>query len=140
MLNSKLIRLLAVVVSLFFAQSAFAGIAVIVNPGVSDSPSKSDIAKLFLGKKKKFGGGKAAPLNQPESSDITALFNDQVIGKSNSQLKSYWSKLIFTGKGTPPKEMASDDAVKAEVASNPSAIGYIDEASVDDTVKVILTL
>lgn len=140
MLNNTFVRLLILTITLLFAHSSVAGIAVIVNPAVSDSPSKSDIAKLFLGKKKKFGGAKAAPLNQPEASDITAMFNEQVIGKSNSQLKSYWSKLIFTGKGTPPKELGSDAEVKAEVAANPNAIGYIDESSVDDSVKVILTL
>ena len=51
-----------------------------------------------------------------------------------------WSKLVFTGKATPPKEYAGNAEVKKAAATDPKAIGYIDKSAVDDTVKVILTL
>jgi len=47
---------------------------------------------------------------------------------------------VFTGKATAPKEYANSAEVKKAVAADPKAIGYIDKAAVDDTVKVILTL
>ena len=34
--------------------------------------------------------------------------------------------IAFTGKGTPPKELKSDADVKAFVAGDPKAIGYVD--------------
>lgn len=52
--------------------------------------------------------------------------------------KAYWSKMIFSGKAVPPKELANDAAVKAHVKANPDAVGYIDAASVDGSIKVLL--
>ena len=37
------------------------------------------------------------------------------------------------------KEVANSAAVKAAVAANPKAIGYMDKASVDASVKVVYT-
>jgi hypothetical protein len=59
------------------------------------------------------------------------------LGRSSSQVSAYWSKLVFTGKGIPPKEVADDAAVVDLVSKNPSVIGYIDKASVTDAVKVV---
>ena len=39
-----------------------------------------------------------------------------------------------------PKSYPTDAAVKKAIAADPSAIGYIDKGSVDDSVKVLLTL
>lgn len=44
--------------------------------------------------------------------------------------------MIFTGKGHPPAEMDAA-AVKAKVASDPSAIGYIDASEVDASVREV---
>ena len=92
-------------------------------------------AQFFLGKSNMF-----TPVDQPESSPIRAEFYHKVADKDPAQVKAIWSKLVFTGKATPPKEYANSAEVKKAVAADPKAIGYIDKASVDDTVKVILTL
>jgi len=123
-----------------FGTSAHAGIAVIVHPGSGvDSLSVSDVKKLFLGKRKKLPDGKKAiPVDQAEGSAIRADFGKKVLGKSADQLKAYWTKIIFSGKGSPPRELADDGAVKAYVADNPGAIGYIDSGSLDSSVKAVL--
>jgi ABC-type phosphate transport system substrate-binding protein len=92
-------------------------------------------AQFFLGKSNMF-----TPVDQPESSPIRAEFYHKVADKDPAQVKAIWSKLVFTGKATPPKEFANSAEVKKAVAADPKAIGYIDKSAVDDTVKVILTL
>ena len=92
-------------------------------------------AQFFLGKSNMF-----TPVDQPESSPIRAEFYHKVADKDPAQVKAIWSKLVFTGKATPPKEYANNADVKKAVAADPKAIGYIDKSAVDDTVKVILTL
>ena len=57
-------------------------------------------------------------------------------GKSSAQVKAAWSRLVFSGKATPPKELASSAEVKKFVAANPDAIGYVEKSAVDATVKV----
>lgn len=116
-----------------------AEIAVIVSSdNANASISSADISKMFLGKTKSFpNGSQATPIDQNDGNPAREEFNSKVLDKSESQLKSYWSRLIFTGKGTPPKQLADDAAVKAAVAGNPEMIGYIDASAVDGSVKVV---
>ncbi|MCH4292999.1 phosphate ABC transporter substrate-binding protein [Shewanella sp. 3B26] len=116
---------------------AWAGVAVIVHPSNGDSIDKKAIENIYLGKTKSFpGGGQAVPVNL-EAGPVREAFDTNVLGKSSSQLKSYWSQKVFTGKGTPPKEVASADEVIGLVSSNPNIIGYIDSSQVNGSVKVV---
>ncbi len=75
-----------------------------------------------------------------DGSPARADFDHKALGKEPAQMKALWARLAFTGKGQPPREAADDAAVKKAVAANPKAIGYIDQASVDGSVKVLLAL
>jgi ABC-type phosphate transport system substrate-binding protein len=118
---------------------ASAEISIIVsasNPNASID--QRTVSKIFLGKTKSFpDGSQAVPVDQDDGSATRESFNSSILGKSASQLKSYWSRLIFTGKGTPPKQSGDDTAVKQLVANNPNIIGYIDSSAVDASVKVV---
>ena len=96
---------------------------------------------MFLGKNKTFSNGESAKaINLKSGNAIRKNFEKEVLGKSSSQVKAYWSKLIFSGKAKPLKEGASDSEVLNWVSSTPNAIGYIDASKVDDSVKVIKKL
>lgn len=128
----------ALIISLVSAL-AIAETAVIVSASNGNtSIDKTAISKIFLGKTKSFPNGlQAIPVDQNDNSATRDAFNSNVLGKSGSQLKSYWSRLIFTGKGTPPKQAGNDADVKKYVAANPDSIGYIDASAVDGSVKVL---
>lgn len=120
---------------------AFANVAVIVHPSNAATLSQDDINKIFTGRAKNFTDGKAAePVNLAEAVAVRADFDQKALGRSSSQMKAYWSKLVFTGKGTPPKELASEQEVLDAVAKNPAAIGYVSAGAVTGSVKVALTL
>ena len=116
-----------------------AEISVIVsNNNPNTAINQTMVSKIFLGKAKSFpDGSQAVPIDQDDGAAARDAFNSTVLGKSSSQLKSYWSRLIFTGKGTPPKQSGNDASVKQLVADNPNIIGYIDSSAVDDSVKVV---
>jgi len=119
-----------------FALSASAETVVIVSQKNPATRMFSEQAsQFFLGKSTLF-----TPVDQADGSPIRADFYRKVADKDAAQVKALWSKLVFTGKATPPKEYSSNAEVKKAVAADPKAIGYIDKAAVDDTVKVILTL
>ncbi len=123
-----------------FANFAFAEVAVIVHPSNSAALDKGAIEKIFLSKSKSFpSGGNAVPINQADGAGPRSEFDSKVLGKSAAQLKAYWSKLVFTGKGNPPKDVASDADVKNLIANNPAMIGYIDAGAADGSVKVVQT-
>lgn len=134
----KLLRYTALLISLGFSSLAFAEVAVVVNSGNGAAVSDSEISRIFLGKLKKFSGGESVkPVNSKMGGDARVEFEKKVLKKSSSQVKAYWSKLVFSGKGKPPKELGSDADIIKYVAENPGAIGYVDAASVDASVKVL---
>ena len=123
----------------FFVASARSDIVVVVS---ADSPisslSKNQVAKIFLGKSRRFpDGSKAVPLNQSEGNLGRDAFYQLVTNKSPAQIKAHWSKLIFTGRGHPPKEATDNNAVKQLLANNRVNISYIDRGAVDNSVKVV---
>lgn len=119
---------------------AIADVAVVVHPSNDAAFDKGTIKKIFLGKSKSYSNGRSAILISANYSDpATEEFNSKVLGKSSSQVKAYWSKILFTGKGTPPQEMDSNAAVISSIASNPDAIGYLDASAVTGDVKVVAT-
>ncbi len=109
-------------------------VAVIVNPEHGGGLSAEQVSNIFLGKSSDLTG-----LDLPDGNAVRDAFYQKVTGKDGAQLKAYWAKLVFTGKAQPLKEMANDAEVKKFVAANPNAIGYIDKAAVDASVKVVLT-
>lgn len=136
----KIITKFTTIVALFLSLFSMHVLAVdvIVHPSNADALDQGAIAKIFLGKSTKFpGGSKAVPIALTTGTPACDEFNDKVLGKSSSQLKSYWSKLVFTGKGTPPKEMSTDQDVIDLISANPNMIGYISSGAATDAVKVI---
>jgi ABC-type phosphate transport system substrate-binding protein len=120
---------------LLLALPAMAEVVVVVNPKAAESSmTKDQVAQFFLGKSTSM-----SPVDQPENAPIRAEFYKKVTDKEASQVKALWSKLVFTGKATMPKEAADSAAVKKMVASDPKAIGYIEKSAVDASVKVIYT-
>jgi ABC-type phosphate transport system substrate-binding protein len=131
----KRMMLAALAATAFAAAPAMAEVAVVVGAKAADSSfTKEQVAQFFLGKSTAM-----TPIDQAESSPVRAEFYKKVADKDAAQAKALWSKLVFTGKATMPKEVADNAAVKAAVAANPKAIGYIDKSAVDATVKVVYT-
>lgn len=133
----NILKLSVIAASLSFgATSAMAEVVIVVNP--SNAATKmlpSQAEQFFLGRSTMF-----TPIDQAEASPIRAEFYKKVSDKDPSQVKAIWSKLVFTGKATPPKEMHSSAEVKKAVAADPNAIAYIEKSAVDSSVKVIATL
>lgn len=97
------------------------------------------VANIFLGRSMTYPtGAEAVPLDQSEDAAIRKEFYAKVTRRSPALLKAHWSKLLFTGKGQPPREVANGDAVKKLVADHPKFIGYIDRSAVDESVRIVL--
>ncbi|HEU4844643.1 MAG TPA: hypothetical protein VFT05_10295 [Burkholderiaceae bacterium] len=118
------------------AAPARAELVIIVNPqNPATRMFPSQAAQFFLG-----GSVLFTPIEQAENSPIRAEFDKKVLEKTPAQVEAIWSKIVFTAKGKPPKECKSSAEVKKAVAENVNAIGYIEKAAVDDSIKVIATV
>jgi ABC-type phosphate transport system substrate-binding protein len=132
--------MIALAASLLFLvmQTASAGVAVIGNPDLGvDSISAAQAADIFLGKTTKLAGTQLTVIEHKDGDSVKEEFYNKVVGKTPSQLKAYWAKLVFTGEGVPPKEYGGDQAVMQHVSGTPGAIGYVSDKSVDKSVKVL---
>ncbi|NCP66257.1 MAG: phosphate ABC transporter substrate-binding protein [Paraglaciecola sp.] len=130
--------LLAAVLLSSVSGIASAELVVIVHPSNAATIDSTQVQRIFLGKEKKFAdGNEATPINTVASNASREQFDTKILERSSSQVAAYWSKLVFTGKGIPPKELENDAAVIATVAADASAIGYVDSAAVTGAVKVI---
>jgi hypothetical protein len=109
-------------------------LVVIVNPA-APAINMEQVMDLYLGR-----GSGWTPLDQVATSPIYVAFYKKVIGRDNAQIKAIWSKILFTGRGLPPKQLPDSEAIKKAVAANPNAVGYIEKSLVDASVKVVLTV
>ena len=102
--------------------------------------TKNQVMDIFLGKRTRFPDGSSAiPIDQAEGSAARVEFYTRFADMSPAQVKAFWSKIIFTGRGQPPKTVPSSLEAKKLLIADPSTIGYIDQSLVDSTVRVVLS-
>jgi ABC-type phosphate transport system substrate-binding protein len=117
-------------------QQTRADTVVIVSAQSAVAPLTTEqISRIFQGK-----SNTMTPVDIAERSYARRQFYTKVIGRDEAQVKAQWSRLVFTGKGSAPKELPSGAEVVKAVAADPNAIGYVDRSFVNMTVKVIYTV
>jgi ABC-type phosphate transport system substrate-binding protein len=113
-------------------------VAVVSGRNAVVSLSKNQLVDIFLGRSVRFpNGDPAVPIDQAEGTDARNEFYSRFAGKTATQIKAHWSKVIFTGRGQPPRAVSNSAEIKKLLASNLNVIGYIEESAVDDSVKVV---
>lgn len=130
---------IAWLVAIPFAGRALAGdLAVIVHADREERLGRPEIAQIYLKKRRFWGNGESiVPVNRNSGSEARELFARRIFGDQANKLGRYWNRQYFQGV-LPPATLASDEAVKRFVASEPRAIGYIDADLVDDSVRAVL--
>ena len=132
--------LAALLVTLLARGAGAAELVVIVSARSTVGALRADqVADIFLGQVGHFpDGGEAIALDQGVGSPQRDEFYAKVAAKSPALVKAYWTKMIFTGRGQPPREAPNNAAIRKLVADNPALIGYIDKSALDASVKPVL--
>ena len=105
------------------------------------SLTATQASDLFLGRATDFpNGARATPLDQGEGSPTRDAFYQKGSGKAPAQMKAYWARMLFTGRGEPPVESGDSAAIKRLVADHPGMVGYIDKDTLDSSVRAVLTV
>lgn len=105
--------------------------------------SKSKARMLYRGKSKKISGSlKIVLVDLPETSIHREEFYKMLLGKSVSQMNGYWAGLAFSGRGSPPEELDSDDIkqILKWLNDNPNGIAYAPIESVPEEVNILITV
>jgi len=110
----------------------------IANSSVGASTISGDELKsVFLITKTSLGDGSHVEPVLLKSGATHEAFVKQYLGKSDSALQTYYRGLVFTGKGSMPKELSTDAEVVAYVAKTKGAIGYVSSGTAAGGVKTI---
>jgi len=95
-----------------------------------------DLRHLYLGVRTAFPN--RAPVLLVALPTLRERFYAAALGMQDAQFRRYWMGLVFSGDSAlPPVEVGTVDAVKQLVARHPGAVGFIDAAAADASVKVI---
>jgi ABC-type phosphate transport system substrate-binding protein len=137
----KPIFLLALSFVLMAAADAFAAAPKLIVNASNSIPSitKAKAADLFLKRVTRWDNGRAVtPVDLSEKSAVRGAFCKELLGKEVAWVKSYWQKMIFSGRATPPAELSSDNQVLELIRTNADAIGYVsDGATIPAGVKTL---
>ncbi len=125
---------LVLVCAALLCSTARAQVAVVMAPSASPL-SKEQIANIYLGR-----SAELRPLDLPEGNATRDFFYKKATAHDPAQVKATWSRIVFSGRGAPPKEVLDAAAVKKAVIADPKSVGYIEKSAVDGSVKVVLVL
>lgn len=115
-------------------------LAVIVHRDRDASLDLHQLAQIYLKTRRHWpDGSQIIPVNRDARSRVRERFSQLVFGESARHQALYWNRQYFQGV-LPPATLASDEAVRRFVATEPLAIGYLDTAAVDGSVRVVFRL
>jgi len=117
-------------------------LVVIVNPTIGvQHLSRREVLDIFLGRYRTFPSGSTAlPIDLDINSVERRQFYVLLAHKDASDMGSYWARLTFSGKISPPFAVSDARMAIDIVANNPNAIAYVDRAAVDDRVRIALEI
>jgi hypothetical protein len=128
-------HILTLVCGVMIASLANADDVVVIMAPSAPALSKIQVTNVYIGRSRDL-----KPLDLPTLAATRDAFYKSATSRDSTQIKALWARIQFTGLGQPPKELPDEAAIKKAVAADPKAVGYIDKASVDSSVKVVLEL
>ncbi|MDO9011035.1 MAG: hypothetical protein Q7U78_04380 [Gallionella sp.] len=73
----------------------------------------------------------------PEQHSLHASFCREMLNIYPYQLRLSWNRLVYSGTGQAPTEVATEQEMLARVASTPGAIGYVNKVNSNDSVHTV---
>ena len=130
-MKRAIILLLSFTVMLLAATADASTVKLVIHTSTpTPSITKAKVADLFLKRVTRWDNGRAVtPVDVSDKSATRSAFCKELLGKEVVWVKSYWQKMIFSGRATPPVELSSDAEVLDYIRNNADAIGYVAEGA-----------
>lgn len=112
--------------------------AVVTSPsGPIASISKSDLKRVFTGKKRDVSGVKVVPFMLSDANPAAQSFLKDVLGMSPEEYKKFWIDAQVKGDGTAPATQKTSAAAILVSADIPGALAVVEKTAVNATVKEV---
>jgi TonB family protein len=141
MKNHRLLPLVAVVVIFAPVRVIAADIKVIANGSVkADVISANEVKSVFLEEYNSLRDGTHIEPVLEKDGPVHEAFLHEYLGGTDDDLQNYYRALVFSGRGSMPKQLGSDAEVVAYVARTKGAIGYVSVETIGEDVKILTIL
>ena len=137
--TTTMLSLVGIILLVLLAHTAVcaAEVVVIANNDVpADSIDRDTVASIYLGKKTKWNGH-AICVGMLREGATHETFVKDVVRTTPQKLRRLWKKVVFAGRGRPPKIFKTEEELIQFVASNAGAVGYANPSASSKGVKVI---
>jgi len=104
----------------------------------ADSISTSELKSVFLLQRRTLKDGSPVVPVLEKSGTTHEAFLRQYLDRGSEEIRTYYQGLVFTGKGSMPKQLNSDAEVVAYVSRTRGAIGYVSGDASTEGVKVLV--
>ena len=138
MKNHRLLPLVAIVVIFAPVRVIAADIKVIANGSVkADVISANEVKSVFLEEYNSLRDGTHVEPVLEKDGPVHEAFLHEYLGGTDDDLQNYYRALVFSGRGSMPKQLGSDAEVVAYVARTKGAIGYVSAEAIGEDVKTL---
>jgi hypothetical protein len=132
---------LLIFIFLCMTYGVHADIAVVVGKNSSvNNIDEREVSNIFLSKTRFLHNGTKVKAFELNNELIKKEFYKAIANKSPSQINSYWTTLIFTGKGRPPRKVQEINRLIQVLNDTPNAIAYLPQEKVTDSMRVVHTI
>jgi hypothetical protein len=136
--------LLAILVTLPMSLPAADARAQIVVVSGAQGPirelTREQAEQLYLGRVGSLAGGMPVSLADLPAGALRDRFYERLTGKNPSQIRAHWSRMVFTGRALPPREVASAAELRSLLVAEPQLVGYLAAADADAGVRILLQI
>jgi len=120
------------------ANVAGSDIKVIANSSVTtDFISIAELRRIYLLQTRKLKDGSVVEPVLQKRGSLHDAFSRQFLDRDSEEIRTYYHGVVFTGKGSMPREMNSDEEMISFVGRTRGAIGYVSGSTNTDGVKVL---
>jgi TonB family protein len=135
----RLVAVLVIFVILSWAQAIGGEVKVIANRSVkADAITAGDLKRVFLEERIALGDGTHVEPVLEKDGPVHEAFLRECLGGTDDDLQNYYRALVFSGRGSMPKQLGSDGEVVAYVENTRGAIGYVSARTNTEKVKTLV--
>ncbi|WP_234968920.1 hypothetical protein [Thiomicrospira sp. ALE5] len=97
----------------------------IVNKADVESLSATELARIYQMRQQVWPSGQTISVYRlPSGHPVHKTFVMEALKMPSEQLDQTWSRLIFSGRGSPPELVRTEEEMVRAVLSTPGAVGY----------------
>lgn len=134
----SILMILLLAQNISFAESG-AKLVVVVskNNGVNEL-SKEQVVNIYMGRYSDVANKNSlVPVDYPENTSTKSAFYQALVGQSEKRIKSYWSRLLFSGRARPPISMKNAAEIAKKMQTNSSLIAYLPKEELTEEMKIV---